>query len=85
MQYKDKIFLVFYVDIRNVERVDCCNYLNQMNETLTHAYDESVETIIVPTQGEPHVECINPVYIQDQNKIDELQKLLEQAKVLLNQ
>lgn len=89
MMDKDKLFLVCYLNIRNIRAEDVNEYLYTFAKSLN--YDESVERIIIPTrEGESRVECINPVLLTDEQykeaekKVKNLKKEVETALKTLN-
>jgi hypothetical protein len=76
---KDKLFLVFYLNVENILPEDVGEYLYNFAKLFT--YDESVERLIIPTrEGENRVECINPVLLTDEQykEVEEKVKSLEQ-------
>lgn len=86
---KDKLFLVYYVNVGNIHAEDVNEYLYSFAETFT--YDESIEKIIIPIrEGETRVECINPVLLTDEQykevdeKVKNLKKEVETALKTLN-
>ena len=86
---KDKLFLVFYLNIGSIPDENVSEYLHSFAEAFT--YDESIERIIVPTRkGESRVECINPVLLTDEQykeveeKVKNLKKEVETALKTLN-
>lgn len=86
---KDKVFIIIYVDVRNVNRMDVSEYLRPIaNATV---FDESVIRLIIPTRdSETRVECINPVLLIDEQykeveeKVKNLKKEVETALKTLN-
>ena len=77
MQDKDKIFLIIYFDVRNIDRADVPYYLKNVSESLI--FDESVLKVFIPIEGETRVECINPVLLNEE-KYKEVEKVFEEAK-----
>lgn len=81
---KDKLFIIIYVDVRNVNRVDVSEYLRPIaNATV---FDESVIRLIIPTRdSETRVECINPVllteeqYGETKKRIEDLAEKVKEA------
>ena len=72
---KDKLFIIIYVDVRNVNRADVSEYLRPIaNATV---FDESVIRLIIPTRdSETRVECINPVLLTEE-QYEETKKRIE--------
>ena len=63
MLLKDKIFIVFYLDVRDVDPADWYNYMKQVEDLMLRLNDGSVESIIVPIKENSRVDCINPVLL----------------------
>lgn len=72
---KDKLFLVFYLDISLIHQADIPVYVDEIARTFN--YDESINRIIIPVRSESRVECINPS-ILDESKRKEVEEKLEQ-------
>ncbi len=72
---KDKLFIIIYADVRNVNRVDVIEYLKSI--AYATVFDESVIRLIIPTRdSETRVECINPVLIPEE-QYEETKKRIE--------
>lgn len=72
---KDKLFIIIYVDVRNVDRANVFEYIQPIaNATI---FDESVFRLIIPTRdSETRVECINPVLLTEE-QYEETKKRIE--------
>lgn len=86
---KDKLFLVCYLNIGNIQAEYVNEYMYSFAETFT--YDDSIERLIIPIrEGETRVECINPVLLTDEQykevdeKVKNLKKEVETALKTLN-
>lgn len=79
MQDKDKIIIVFYIDVSRINRDDVYEYTSYVAKHFNGYFDDSVKTVFVASEdgGGNRVECINPVllnqeqYQKVQEKIDE--------------
>lgn len=73
MLLKDKIILVYYLDIRYVNDNDISAFLAEFSNEIKDI-DESVYQIIIPVRETSRVECINPRLVTDDEnkKIEEL-------------
>lgn len=61
---KDKLMLVFYINVDRIDRYDIPAYLNEVKEGLTGNLDDSVISYFIPIEGEnSKVDCINPSFI----------------------
>lgn len=72
---KDKLFLVFYVDVSTIHQADIPAYLAEFSRAFK--YDESINRIIIPVRSGSRVECINPSLL-DEGKRKEAEERLEQ-------
>lgn len=73
---KDKIILVFYINIDGIDNIYCTEYLNNARKSLTNGNDESIMSYIVPIKGEnSKIECINPKVIDDKEYEHIIEKL----------
>ena len=62
---KDKLFLVFYLNIENIQDYEVSEYLDQVARAFQ--FDDSIEKMFVPIrEGETRVECINPVLLNEE-------------------
>ena len=78
MKDKDKIFLIYYVNVRNIDEVYILQYLEEIAKVFI--FDETVFRIIIPTRDLPtKIECINPVLCNEEQyeKVNELIKNME--------
>lgn len=82
---KDKLLIIAYINVQGITDLTIPEILGGVAKRLE--YDESVNTIIVPTRfSETRIECINPVLLTDeqyQETRDKLEKLTEQLKELI--
>ncbi len=62
---KDRIFIVAYVNVNNMEPKDIHDELSRVADSL--AFDDSVVTVVLPTTGENRLECINPVLLSEES------------------
>jgi len=74
MELKDKIILVYYLDIRYINSSDVNQYLFDFYEKIKEENDDSVYQIIIPVREASRVECINPKLISEDEykKVEEL-------------
>ena len=82
---KDKLMLVFYINVDRIDRYDIPAYLNEAKEGLTGNLDDSVISYFFPIEGEnSKVDCINPSFIDGdeykaaKEKLDNAVKKLEE-------
>lgn len=86
-QLRDKIILVFYVPVDNMDYNEIMQYLEEFQKIFSSwDNDDSVERIIFPSKnGEnARVECINPVLLSDE-KYTEAEQILNEIKIKVNE
>lgn len=78
MKDKDKIFLICYINVRDIDEADVFQYIENAAQSLT--FDETVLRLMIPTRNLPtKIECINPVLCNEEQyeKVNELIKNME--------
>ena len=80
---KDKIWLVFYINVSKLDYSDVGPYMEQARQALL-PHDKSVEMVFIPVyETETHVDCINPIlltaekYKETEEKVNALLKQME--------
>ena len=77
MSDKDKLILVFYLNLSNLSREDWLPYIEHVKEAMNRFFDDTVKAIYMPIDdGETRVDCINPVLL-DAEKYKEVQESVE--------
>ena len=78
---KDKLILVFYINVADIDRADVIEYLNDARKGLADFLDESILSYFIPVEEEEsHLECINPVKLEGTEYEEALKKLDEANK-----
>lgn len=63
---KDKLILVFYINVDSIDSYDVVDYLSEARNGLTRNLDSSVISYFIPIKNEnSKVDCINPSFICD--------------------
>ena len=78
MKDKDKIFIICYVNVRDIDEADIHQYLEEIAKVFI--FDETVFRLMIPTKEFPtKIECINPVLCNKKQyeKVNELIKNME--------
>ena len=81
MMDKDKLILVFYIDVSGIHDADISIYMSEMANVLR--FDESVLRFIIPVRAESHVECINSAVLSEEKReeVEErIDKILKEAE-----
>lgn len=77
---KDKLILVFYINVGAIDRADVNEYLNDVRKSLADSLDESILSYFIPVEKEEsHLECINPVVKLEGTEYEEALKKLDEA------
>jgi len=80
---KDKLILVFYINVDRIDRYDIPAYLSEAREYLSRNLDDSVISYFIPIEGEnSKVDCINPSFIEGDVYKDNKEKLENAVKKL---
>lgn len=82
---KDKIWVVFYINVSELDRADIGPYMEHVRQAFL-PHDESVEMMFIPVfETETHVDSINPIlltaekYKEAEEKVNALRKQMEDA------
>ena len=70
------LILVFYLDSEMMRNKDI---ILPFTESVNHAIakrEANMMAFFMPTDGEERIECINPIYIEDKNELEKLNKLV---------
>jgi len=78
-----KLTLVFYIDVRLIETEDIPKFMHGIAEQMD---SDSVtkDVLYIPIYGESRVECINPVYITNEDLIRKHERLMAELHEHLN-
>lgn len=77
MDAKNKLFIVVYQNIGNIDESDIPYYLNEIRYSMNKLLDDSVILLIVPVRNEEtHIEFFNIENVKT--------KTLEEVKELIN-
>ena len=75
---KDKLMIVFYVNIAPIDSAYVSEYLFKFARATM--FDESIVRLVIPVrEGETRVECINPQLITE-DKYKEVEEAIEKIK-----
>lgn len=79
---KEKIIVVYYMDISYVNHCSLKDYVESFSKRIGSFFDNSVKTIVVPINGDSRVECINPSLLSD-NDYEKINKKIEDIENIL--
>lgn len=78
MESRDKLILVYYIDIGNMDMLSVKPYIEEIADKLKDEGDNQ-QSYFIPIRGETRVECINPKLV-DENEFQIHLKRLDEAK-----
>jgi len=77
MLFKDKIILVCYINVTNVDNSDVHRLCSDFANGISNIIDNTVEYFILPViDSQTRIECINPVLL-DEKQYQDIKKKLE--------
>lgn len=65
MKDKEKLIIIFYIDVSKFTRSHAHEYLYTASESLRNYFDDTVKTVFMPSD-ENRVDCINPVLMDEE-------------------
>ena len=74
------LFLVFYLDADIFNQSEA---VQAYGANVKHYLDDkgdNVRLFFMPTKDKERIECINPIYIKDQNELEKLNRLVEELE-----
>ena len=78
MKDNEKLFVVFYIDVSNIDRSDVLEYMENARNALT--FDSSVKAFYIPIDGATRVEVLNPRYVPE----SEYKPIIERFEKVVN-
>lgn len=78
----DKIILVHYIDIGNLDMSEVNSHLRRLQEQLSK--QEGIISYVIPTRGETHIECINPKLVSE-DEFKKAQEVLERNQRIVDE
>lgn len=77
MKDKEKLIVVFYIDVSKLDEVNSYEYMHEAKKSLECYFDDTVKMVFMPSD-ENKVDCINPVLMNE----EQYQEVTEKIKVL---
>jgi len=79
----EKKILVFYIGVGNIRSADIGDYVREVSSRITPSTFDG-EIIMIPTNGvDTRIECINPVYITEEELIKKHTDLMQELQLEL--
>lgn len=81
MKDKDKLIIVWYLYIGGMSKSCVIEHYVKCKHEMDSIFDDSIKTIIIPSETEDKIEVINPKYIQaTKEEIDRINEIQANAK-----
>ena len=80
MKDNEKLIIVFYIDVRGIDKRDIPTYLDTVVQATQ--FDDSVRVFYIPIEGETRVDSLNPKYVtkkEYEKIVDKFNALIEKA------
>ena len=72
---KDKLILVFYLNVDHIHKNEWWDYLQEAKHSLASNLDDSVISYFIPVENEnSKVDCINPKFIDEEEYKTSIEK-----------
>lgn len=75
--------IVYYISVGNLRSADIPEYMDAVQKRIVPTSLEA-EIIFIPINGETRIECINPIYITDDELIKKHERLMSELHEHLN-
>jgi hypothetical protein len=81
---KDKIILVHYIHIGNLEGGDVGEYMNDIIKKFSYKDEDNIFSYWIPVKdGDTRVECINPKLVSEED-FKEAKRVLDRNQEIVN-
>ena len=71
------LFLIFYLDSTMFAQREAVQAYGENVKRYLDEKGDNVRLFFMPTKDTERIECINPIYIEDKNEVEKLNKLVE--------
>lgn len=79
---KEKLYIIAYVNIANIDIKDVSSHINEITKYLTAGFDDSVKFFVIPIRsGESNIQFFNINMLKDLEP-DNIETLIEKLKTL---
>ena len=79
---KEKLYIIAYINIANIDNTHVSNYMNEITKHLTKGFDDSVKFFVIPIRnGESNIQFFNINMLKDLEP-DNIETLIEKLKSL---
>ncbi|MFW5847644.1 MAG: hypothetical protein ACOCVF_01815, partial [bacterium] len=80
----DKLILVYYISVDGIRTEDIQDYMKSVSDRIAARSLDVAEIIFIPIHGETRVECINPLYITEEELIRKHRLLMDELHEHVN-
>ncbi len=77
-----KVILVVYINCGGIPPNAISEHLKTVYDSLSIEEQDDIKTYVVPTDGETRIECIYPVFIASEKKVEETKLKLDEINNL---
>ena len=74
------LFLIFYLDSDMFKQREAVQAYGENVKRYLDEKGDNVRLFFMPTKDKERIECINPIYIEDQNELEKLSRLVEELE-----
>ena len=74
------LFLIFYLDSTMFAQREAVQAYGENVKRYLDEKGDNVRLFFMPTKDKERIECINPIYIKDQNELEKLNRLVEELE-----
>ena len=82
---KDKLIIVAYICVSGMSNAKAAQICHEVREHLIQCFDDSIKTLVFPTNEPTHVDAINPKYVAIEYNEQEIRNTIETAKGIVNE
>lgn len=81
---KDKLYIVVYIGIKDIDDSDVPAYINEITTHITSDFDDSVKFLIIPTRHkDTHIEFVNSGELLKRIEPEEAKSLIEKLQKMI--
>ena len=82
---KDKLIIVAYICVSGMSNAKAAQICCEFREHLKQCFDDSIKTLVFPTNEPTHVDAINPKYVAIEYNEQEIRNTIETVKGIVDE
>ena len=82
---KDKLIIVAYICVSGMINAKAAQICCEVREHLRQCFDDSIRTLVFPTNEPTHVDAINPKYVAIEYNEQEIRNTIETVKGIVDE